>query len=158
MATAAQRHKINRDPVSDPHILLTEIEEEHSGSPLRLAVNNEAVTSNSEEYSPAGIEFSIPGQGEEPSPPRATISNVNRAAGRAILLSRDMIMVRFMVIDVTAPDTSIIDTLDQFVITASSITAEDVSVTLGSAVDWQMPYPLMRATQANFPGAWAQRT
>lgn len=150
--TAAQIHKLNTDPISDAHILLVEIEEEHTGTVLRYARNNEDVVSNGETYEAATIEFSLPGYGEEIRPVSMTVSNVNRAPGRALVLSSERIMVRLMVIDYASPDTYLEDTQDLLAIVDADIDQQTVEARLISVIDWQSPVPFFKTTQGMFPG------
>jgi len=152
--TAAQIHKLNKDPITDPHVLLIEIEEEHTGVFHAYTTDNQDVVSNGVTYVPATIEFSIPKHGEEQEPVTVSVSNVHRAPGRALILSTEAIMVRMMAVDVSDPDTLLIDTLDMFQIAGAPIDSEAVDAELGPVIDWQHPVPFLRTTKDRFPGVW----
>lgn len=159
--TAAQIHKFNRDPLADPVLLLVEIEELHSGSILRFARNNENVTSTvgdgstSETWTAAAIEFARTGYGEEIKGVSISVSNVTRAAGRALILSSEPIRVRLIPIDYAAPNVALEDTLDLLYIASGMISPERVEAKLESVIDWSVPWPPYRITKVLFPGVFA---
>lgn len=158
MVTAAQRDKFNRDPISDAHILMCEIIEEHNeDTALLLCDNNEDIVSNSETYSKASLEFNVPGWGEEFRPPTLSVSNVERLPGRALLLSQHLICVRLFVIDASLPDVIIegTDTLDSLLIESGEITSETLTLTLRHAWDFQHPVPFDITSEPFFPAIWA---
>lgn len=147
-------HKMNRDPVTDPYLLLVEAEEMHTGIVHRFVVDNTPLTSRGEVFEPLAIEFTLPAKGEEQQPVTATVSNVDREAGRVVLSASSRVMVRLIVIDATAPDVYLIDTLDMFFAAEAPITFEDVDLTLAPVIDWQSPVPFYKTTQNLFPGVW----
>lgn len=159
--TTAQIHKLNRDPVSDPHLLLIEIEELHSGFVHRHCRNNEAVLSRVSDgstqysYEPATIEFSRIGHGEEIRGVSITVSNVDRNAGRALILSSEPVMVRMIVIDYASPDTALEDTLDLLGVASADISPQAIEARLESNLDFQLPWPPFRTTAQLFPGLFA---
>lgn len=153
--TTAQLERMNRDPVDDPHILLVEFEEEHSGTVHRYCRNNEDIESDGETYLAATIEFGLPGHGAEIRPVSLMVSNVDRKAGRALLMSQERVMVRLMVIEASDPDTYLVDTLDLLAIESADIDAEAVEGQLASVIDFQSPVPFRRVTKDLFPGTGA---
>lgn len=156
MVTAAQRDKLNRDPISDAHILMCEIIEEHNESnAILLCHNNEDIVSNSETYSKASLDFNIPGYGEEFRAPTLSVSNVERLPGRALLLSQHLVCVRLFVVDASLPDIRMYDTLDSLVIESGEITSERLSLTLRHAWDFQHPVPFEITSEKFFPAVWA---
>lgn len=152
--TSAQIHKLNRDPVADPHVLLIEIEEEHGGTVLRYAADNQDGVSNGETYSAASFEYQFPGSGDAHDKITISVSNVNRAPGRALINSQERITVRMMIVDVSEPDDVLLDTLDIFVITDAYIGPDVVQANLQSVLEWRSPVPFYRATKDLFPGCW----
>lgn len=159
--TAAQIEKLNRDPITDPYLLLVEIEELNTGTVHRYVNNNEDITSTvsdgstSETWTAATIAFSLPGSGEEIRDVSLTVSNIDRAAGRALILSSDMIMVRLIVIDYASPNAALIDTYDLMHIGTGDVDAETVEVKLISSIDFNLPWPPGRMTEQLFPGVYA---
>lgn len=148
-------HNMNRDPVASPYILLIELEETFSGVVQRFCVNNEPVQAMGEEYLPISVEFTLPGKGEEQLPVKATVSNIDREAGRALLSASKRVMVRLMVIDFAAPDEPLMDTLDMFFAAEAPIGAEEIDITIAPVLDWLTPVPFYRTTENLFPGVWA---
>lgn len=159
--TTAQIHKQNLDPVTDPQLLLVEIEELHSGVVHRYVRDVDDLESSvsdgvtTETWTAASIEFSWTGHGEEIRDVNITVSNVYRDAGRALILSSEPIMVRLIVIDYASPNTAMADTLDLLFIGEATIGPETVEGKLTSTILWDSAYPFYRATKMLLPGIYA---
>ena len=152
--TSAQVHAINRDPVTDPHVILVEFEERGAGAVHRYCSDNQDIISNGETFEAATIGFSRIGYGEEVRGVALTVSNINRAPGRAVLNSREVIMSRIMTIDTADPDTYLEDSLDLLELGSASINSVVVEGQLASVIDWNLPVPFYRTTKGDFPGLW----
>ena len=155
VVSAGDIHNMNRDPISEPYLLLVELEEHNSGILNRWCVNNEPVVSNGNTYEPAAIEFSIPASGEEQTGVKAVVSNVDRTVGKALLAARKRVSVRLMVINIVVFDDYLIDTLDMFFISEAQFDAQELDATISSVIDWFTPVPFEKTTENLFPGVWA---
>lgn len=152
--TDAQRHKADRDPVRDPHILLLEFWEDGGGTVERAAVNNEDVTFESNTFYRSGIEVHVPSSGENDQSASLSVSNVDRVIGRAIDRARNRINCRLIMVDVSDLSTAIIDTKNLMVIPSSSGDTVRITATLGPRAEQNEPVPFQRTTRALFPGVW----
>jgi CheY-like chemotaxis protein len=151
--TDAQRHKVNRDPISDPHIVLIEFQEDGQSAIERVAINNEDVTWRGETYTRAAIDVTMPSTGDGEVTAQLEAANVDRILSRAIDGATQRINVRLILIDIAAPDTPIIDTKNLMVIPSAQ--GGDVIVAqLGARASGQEPIPFKRTTKAHFPGIW----
>lgn len=151
--TDAQRHKLNRDPVSDPHIVLLEFREDGQAAVQRAAINSEDVTFEGNVFSRASIDAVFPGTGDEAVEARLTASNVDRILGRALDAARLRVGCRLILVD--ASDMSVvIDTANLMVIRSGSGDSTSISVSLDSRADILDPVPSKRTTKQDFPGVW----
>lgn len=159
--TTAQVHKLNLETMVDPQLLLVEFEELHSGFVHRHVRNNEDITSTvsdgstSETWTAATIDFTWPGYSENIRDVNIEVSNVNRAPGRAMILSREPVMVRLIVIDYASPNVAMADTFDLLGVAEATIDAQTLSAKLTSNILWNLPVPFFRATKLLLPGIYA---
>lgn len=154
MVTPAQRHKVNRDPIADPHIMLLEFWEDGEETVIRAAVNNESVVHNGETYVPTNINLTLPSKENEEVSARLTASNSERLMGRAIDRAARRINVRMLMIDVAIPDVAIVDTLNLMVADSVQVSGILLNMTLGPRASLQEPVPVRRTTRNSFPGTW----
>lgn len=154
VVSASVIHKLNGDGIADPFILLIELEEEYSGIVHRFCNDNGDILSNGETYVPFAIDFALPAKGEEQTPVNVSVSNVDREPGKALLSADSRVMFRMMVIDAADPDAYIMDTLDMFFLSDSTISAQLADGTVAPVIDWQTPTPFFKTTQNLFPGVW----
>lgn len=152
--SAEQRHKLNRDPIRDPHILLLEFQEDGEGAVERAAVNNEDVTFEGNVFYAAEITVKLPSAANgEPSASLST-SNVERILGRALNAATKRVNVRMILVDYSAPDVAVIDTIDLLVANASTISGASIDMQLSARASMQEPVPHRRTTRNAFPGVW----
>ena len=129
MAVAsAELNRANKDPIQTPYLLLLEFWiRDDEASKIRLVVNNEDVTSNSEIYSKAYIETSMPDGNNGISTVGISVSNVDRVVGWHVLNLKRPLICRVMTINAADPDTIIQDTKDVFMVYNPTIDAFKVS-------------------------------
>lgn len=152
--TEAQRHKLNRDPVADPHLILLEFQEDGKSLVHRAAINTEDVTWEGDVYSRASISVELPQTGDGETSAQLVASNIDRILGRAINSATQRINVRLILIDSALPDAAIIDTKNLLVIPSASGSATQVSATLAPRASLLEPVPAKQTTKADFPGIW----
>lgn len=152
--TEAQRHKLNRDPIKDPHIVLLEFQEDGQASVHRAAINTEDIVWNGETYYRSSIDIQLPASGEDEARAQLVASNVDRILSRALDAATQRINVRMILIDAAAPDTPLIDTANLMVIPSGSGNAAEISVDLGPRAGLLEPVPFQRTTKQAFPGIW----
>ena len=153
--TPGQRHTLNRDPVSDEHIVLLEFQEDGTRAVHRAAVNTEDVTFEGETFYRAGIDVILPQTGEEAQEAQLVAPNVDRQLGRALDSARLRVGCRMILVNFRNMDAGpIIDTGNLLVISSASIDADQISTTLGPRADLDDPYPPRRTTKQEFPGVW----
>lgn len=155
MVTAAQRHKVNSDPIADPHIVLLEFNEDGQTAIIRAAINTEDVVHNGETYTASGISIKLPSEQNNQVTATLSAANVDGILGRAIDNAKLRINVRVILIDSSIPDTAIIDTLDLLVAQSSTIAGDMIDMRLGPRATMQEPVPSRRTTRNSFPGVWA---
>lgn len=151
--TAAQRHKLNRDPVSDPHIVLVEFQEDGQAAINRAAINTEDVIWGGETYYRAAIDIQLAGSGGDEARATMVASNVDRLLSRALNSATQRVNVRLILIDYATGE-ALIDTKNLLVIPAATATAEDISADLGPRASLLEPIPFKRTTKSEFPGIW----
>lgn len=153
--SAAQRHKLNRDPITDPHVILIEFQEDGQSAVERAALNNENIVWNGETYYRSDIEARTPATGDGDIGAQLVTANVDRYVSRALDRARERINVRIILIDVTAPEATLIDTMNLMVMPAASASKNGtVSAQLGARAGLQEPVPAKMTTRAEFPGIW----
>lgn len=153
--TDAQRHKLNRDPITDPHIILIEFQEDGESAVERAALNNENIVWNGETYYRSDIEVQTPSTSDGEISAQLVASNVDRYLSRALDSATQRINVRIILIDTAAPDEPIIDTKNLLVMPSASANDEgSVSAQLAARVGLLEPVPFKRTTKAAFPGVW----
>lgn len=152
--TEAQRHKLNRDPIRDPHIVLLEFQEDGQSSVHRAAINTENVTWNGEIYYRASIDIQLPGTGGDETRATMTASNVDRLLSRALDSATQRINVRMILIDYAAPDAAIIDTQNLLVIPSATGSSTEITADLGPRASLLEPVPFQKTTKDQFPGVW----
>tara|TARA_R110000851_G_C13102466_1_gene568879 strand:- start:15090 stop:15566 length:477 start_codon:yes stop_codon:yes gene_type:complete len=152
--TTAQRHKLNRDPVADPHLILLEFQEDGKSFVHRAAINTEDVEWNGETYSRAAISVQLPQTADGETSAQLVASNIDRILGRAINAATQRINVRLILIDFAAPDAAIIDTRNLLVIPSASGSATQVTAQLAPRASLLEPVPSKQTTKAEFPGIW----
>lgn len=151
----AQRHKLNRDPVSDPHVILIEFQEDGQSVIERAALNNEDIVWNGETYYRSDIEVQTPSTGDGEISAQLVASNIDRYLSRALDGARQRINVRLILIDTAAPDTPLIDTLNLMVMPGASASDDGtVSAQLAARAGLLEPVPFKRTTKVEFPGVW----
>jgi len=154
IVTPAQRHKLNRDPVADPHIVLLEFQEDGQAAIERAAINTEDVVWNGETYHRSAISITLPASGDGETRAQLVASNIERIFSRALNAATQRINVRIILIDITAPDLPLVDTQNLLVIPSASGGAVEVTADLGPRASLQEPVPFRRTTKQDFPGVW----
>jgi hypothetical protein len=152
--TTAQRHKLNRDPVTDPHIILLEFQEDGKSLVHRAAINTEDVEWNGETYVRAAVSVELPETRDGETRAQVVASNVERIMSRALNSATQRINVRLILIDVAAPEYALIDTMNLLVIPSASGNAERITMQLAPRASLQEPVPFKQTTKADFPGVW----
>jgi len=152
--TEAQRHKLNRDPVVDPHIVLLEFHEDGSAEIHRAAINNEDIEWQGETYSRAGISIELPTTQDGETRAQLVMANIDRIISRALNSATRRINVRIILIDVGAPDLPLIDTKNLMIIPSASGNSERITAQLGPRAGLLEPVPFKQTTKAEFPGIW----
>lgn len=153
-ATTEQRHKLNRDPIRDPHIALLEFQEDGQAAVNRAAVNNEDVTFEGNTFYKASIDVIFPETGGDAVEARLVASNVDRQLGRSVDSARLRVGCRMVLVDASNMDEPIIDTKNMLVIASASGDSERITATLGARADIMDPVPFKRTTKQDFPGVW----
>lgn len=155
MPTTTVNYQDSVEFQADPHIILLEFwEEGFSSERVRVAMNNEDVTHDSNTYSQSGIEFTPPKSDDQGGARSLRISNADRVIGRSVLHSAGKIRCRFMLVDRADHDTLIWDTSDLLVIYSAQVNQVSVSGDIGMKADPQMPYPATRTPKKFFPGIY----
>lgn len=152
--TPAQRHKLNRDPVVDPHIILLEFQEDGKSFVHRAAINTEDVTFEGNVFSRAAISVELPQTADGETSAQLVASNIDRVFGRAINSATQRINVRLILIDAALPDAAIIDTKNLLIMPSASGSATQVSAALAPRASLLEPVPSKQTTKADFPGIW----
>lgn len=153
--TTAQRHKLNRDPIADPQIILVEFQEDGQAAINRAAINTENVEWNGETYYRAAIDIQLAGSGGDEARATMVASNIERLLSRAINSATQRVNVRLILIDVSTPEApALIDTENLMVIASATATAEEISADLGPRASLLEPVPAKRTTKPEFPGIW----
>lgn len=152
--TTSQRRKLDREPVSDPHVILLEFQEDGRTEVTRVAVNTEDVTHNGNTYTRASIGVQLPDTGSDDTRAQLTVSNIDRTLSRILDAARQRISVRIIFVDTANPDVAIVDTKNLLVLEQASGTSGEISVTLGPRVSLQEPVPFQKTTRQGFPGVW----
>ena len=153
--TDTQRHKLNRDPGSEPHVILLEFQEDGQSAVERAALNNEDVTYEGNVFSRSDIEVALPSTGDGEISAQLVSSNIDRYISRALDRATQRINVRIILIDTSAPTVAIIDTLNLMVMPAASASEDgSISAQLSARAGLLEPVPFQRTTKAHFPGVW----
>lgn len=152
--TSAQRHKLNRDPVSDPHIILLEFQEDGQSAINRAAINTEDVVFEGNTFYKAGIDIQLPSTQDGETQAQMVASNIDRVLGRALNAATQRINVRMILVDASDLTTAIIDTKNLMVISQASGNSTKVSGSLGPRAGLLEPVPFKRTTKQDFPGIW----
>lgn len=153
--TTAQRHKLNRDPIADPHIVLVEFQEDGQEAINRAAINTEDVVWGGETYYRAAIDIQLAGSGGDEARATMVASNIDRLLSRALNSATQRVNVRLILIDYSEPaNLALIDTRNLMVIAAATATAEEISADLGPRASLLEPVPFKRTTKPEFPGIW----
>jgi hypothetical protein len=155
--TAAQRHKVNRDPITDAHVILLEFQEDGNSTVHRAAINNEDVTSNGDSFVATDIEIALPNSNDQEPSVDIAMDNIDREIGKAVNRARNRVGCRIMLVDTSAPDTALMDTLNLMVISSAAGDSERVSASLGPRASLQEPWPPQRTRKQYFPGLWFTR-
>lgn len=154
MATEAQQHKLNRDPIEDPHLILLEFQEDGQSAVERAVMNTEDYTWRDNLYYRSEIDIRLPISGNGQVRAELSASNVERLLGRALDAATQRINVRMILIDSAEPEPPLIDTENLLVIESASGNATEVSGQLGPRADLLEPVPFKKTTRADFPGVW----
>lgn len=152
--TDSQRHKLNRDPVSDPHVVLLEFQEDGQSTVHRAAINTEDVEWNGEVYYRAAISIELPTTADGETRAQIVASNIDRILSRALNAATQRINVRIILIDVSAPGIPLIDTRNLMVVPQASGNAETITGQIGPRASLLEPVPFKQTTKAEFPGIW----
>lgn len=150
----AQRHKLNRDPVRDPHVILLEFQEDGKSMVHRAAINTEDVTWRGELYIRAAISVELPQTRDGETRAQVVLSNIERIFSRAMNAATQRINVRLILIDIAVPDVALIDTMNLLVIPSASGTATSVTGQLAPRASLLEPVPHRQTTKAEMPGVW----
>lgn len=151
--TPAQAHKLNRDPVSDAHLVFLEFQEDGTDTIHRAVVNNEDVTFQGEVYSMAAITGAFPGSGDSEVRTSLEISNIDRKVSRAIDAAKARINVRLFWVDVSNPDVAIFDTGNLLVIQNANGNSTRITAELWPRASLLEPVR-RQTTEATHPGVW----
>lgn len=153
--TDAQRHKLNRDPITDAHVILMEFQEDGQAAIERAALNNEDITWNGEIYNRSDFEIQTPSTGDGEINAQLATANIDRYISRALDSATQRINVRIILIDTAAPEVAIIDTANLMVMPiASADEFGAITAQLGARAGLLEPVPFQRTTKAFFPGIW----
>lgn len=152
--TSAQRHKLDRDPITDAHIVLLEFQEDGRSTVTRYALNTEDVVSGGNTYRRASVRVDLPSTGSDDTRATLTASNLDRTLGRVVDAARRRVTVRLMLVDSSDPDTVIIDTKNLIVMSTISGNSVQVTASLEPRMSLQEPVPFQRTTRKFFPGVW----
>lgn len=151
---SAQRHKLNRDPIRDPHIILLEFKEDGKSMVHRAAINTENVEWRGETYVRAAIQVELPETRDGETRAQVVMSNIERIFSRAMNAATQRINVRLILIDIGAPDVPLIDTLNLLVIPSASGSSTSITGQLAPRASLLEPVPHRQTTKADFPGVW----
>lgn len=151
---SAQRHKLNRDPIRDPHIILLEFKEDGRALVHRAAVNTEDVTWQGDLYTRAAISVELPETRDGETRAQVVMSNVERIFSRAMNAATQRINVRLILIDIGAPDVPLIDTMNLLVIPSASGSSTSITGQLAPRASLLEPVPHRQTTKQDFPGVW----
>lgn len=152
--STSQRHKLNRDPVSDPHIILLEFQEDGKSMVHRAAINTEDVTWEGEVYTRAAISVELPETRDGETRAQVVMSNVERIFSRAMNAATQRINVRLILIDFGAPAVPLIDTMNLLVIPSASGNSTRITGQLSPRATLLEPVPHRQTTKQDFPGVW----
>lgn len=153
VATDAQLHSANLDPITSPDLLLLEFwEQGRSDQKERAVVNNEDITSNSLVYPKSAIQIALPSSTSEAPTLKVSVSNIERIIGRKVLSTKLPIICRLMEINAATPDTILRDTYDLLVLEGAEVTAESVSGNLLPQLSPLEPFPNEGVNIEFFPG------
>lgn len=151
--TDAQRHKLNRDPIRDPMLILLSFQEDKTDDVHRAAINNEDITRNGDVYSQANIGFQLPNSSSQELSIKLSMSNVSRLIGTKLNRARSMIGCNIVFVDASDLDgVPMIDTKNLLVISAAQGNTTKVSVTLGPRVSLHEPVPGKTTSKQLYPG------
>ena len=155
IVSPATRHTVNRDPITDAHVILLEFREDGASRVERAAINNEDVVFEGNVFTAApGLQVHVPSTSDQDAASSVSASNVDRVLGRALDACRQRISVRMILVDMGDPSQAIIDTRNLMVIPSASGDTETISATLGPRADMQEPVPFRRTTRQDFPGVF----
>lgn len=152
MVSSVELHRANNGTITSAYLLLVEFWELGDEATKQYAViNNEDVVSNGVTYYKSGISVNSPSSKQGKSI-NISVSNINRAMGRAVLSTKQPIVCRVMEINMADPDVILKDTHDLFMLSGATVTAETVAGDL--AVRWsnQEPFPNEGISDLFFPG------
>jgi len=152
--TTAQKHKVNRDPISDAHVMLVEFQEDGQTLVHRAAVNNEDVTHNGNVYSRSSISVNLPTSSDRDTGATLKMSNIDRVIGRTIDAATKRINARLILIDTSIPDVAIVDTGNLLIVPNAQGDSTTITMELAPRASLLEPVPFQRTTQALFPGVW----
>ncbi len=125
---SAELNRINKDPIQTPYIYLMEFwVRDDESTKIRLALNNENITSNTFVYSEAHLNVSMPDGNDGISSVDISVSNIDRVIGWQVMALKEALICRVMTINSADPDTIIQDTYDGFYLSNPTIDAETVS-------------------------------
>lgn len=150
----AQRLKLNRDPISDAHIILLEFREDGRSTVHRAAINNEDIIHAGNTYVATDILISLPNSGDRDASVRLDMSNLSRVIGAAINRARNRIGCRIILIDVAVPDVALMDTKNLFILNQASGDSVRISSDLGPRASLQEPVPFRRTSRKFYPGVF----
>lgn len=150
--TVIQRDKLNRDPITDPHVILLEFQEDGRSTVHRAAINNEDITHNSNTYVATDISIALPGSSDGDGSVHMEMSNISRIIGVAILQAKRRIGCRIKLIDTSEPDVALLDTKNLFVLSQANGDSVRITADLGPRATVQEPVPFRRTSRAFYPG------
>lgn len=152
--SASQRHKLNRDPIRDPHIILLEFQEDGKSMVHRAAINTEDITWRGNVYDRAAISVELPETRDGETRAQLSMSNVERIFSRALNAATQRINVRMILIDIGAPEVPLIDTMNLLVIPSASGNSSSITGQLAPRATLLEPIPHRQTTKQEFPGVW----
>lgn len=150
----SQRHKLNREFIEDPHVILLEFQEDGKSLVHRAAINTEDVVWQGETYVRAAVSVELPETRDGETRAQVVASNIDRIMSRALNSATQRINVRLILIDIAAPDMPLIDTVNLLVIPNASGNSEQITAQLEPRASLLEPVPFKQTTKAEFPGIW----
>lgn len=105
--SSTMTEQLYRPQTSACYVVLLEFYSDELSESIYLVNNNEAVTHNSQEYTPYNFNFTLPDEDESQALETSiTVENIDRRLTIALRSVREPINVRARVVEVSTPDTT----------------------------------------------------